>query len=53
MSQNSDLTLDVSKFNPETVSKKTAALNEDLIAKGKASPSWWEVRYSTLFIHAP
>jgi len=43
MAQSSDISLDASRFDPSSVTAKTAALNEDLIEKGKSNPKWWEV----------
>lgn len=39
----SDVTINVAKFNPKSVSEKTAKLNEHLIKNGKTGPNWWDV----------
>jgi len=39
----SDITINVTKFHPKSVSEKTAKLNEQLIKIGKTVPNWWDV----------
>jgi hypothetical protein len=39
----SDLTINVAKFHPKSVSEKTAKINEHLISVGKRDPNWWDV----------
>jgi hypothetical protein len=47
----SDITINVAKFHPKSVSEKTAKLNEHLIKMGKTDPNWWEVGAHDFVIH--
>jgi hypothetical protein len=46
----SDITINVAKFDPKHVSQKTEKLNEHLITLGKTDPNWWEVGTLILLI---
>jgi hypothetical protein len=39
----SDITINVAKFDPKNVSQQTEMLNEQLIKIGHTDPFWWEV----------
>jgi hypothetical protein len=39
----SDITINVTKFHPKSVSEKTAKINAHLIKLGKTVPNWWDV----------
>jgi len=39
----SDITINVTKFHPKSVSEKTTKLNEHLIKIGRTDPNWWDV----------
>jgi hypothetical protein len=43
MALESDITVNVAKFDPKNVSEKTIKFSEELLKVDKAGPNWWEV----------
>lgn len=52
MSLKSDITIDVSKFDPKSITDSTHALNGHLMDLMKGAPKWYEVLLSLPCPHA-